>query len=144
MQDIKGDDNVGFENYVECKVCGSMFMKFGKTQICTKCMDKEEEYFIKVKDYLYDYPSATVEEVSEQTDVDEAFIKYWVDNGRLERAGLAMTFPCEMCGRPIHIGRICKKCQEGLGNIADEIRGQSKGKEELGTNKMYIIEKMKK
>ncbi len=139
---------MGFDNYKECKVCGEFFMQVGKRQICPKCLESEDKYFKLVRDYLYKYPSASVEEVEEQTDVSGVFIDDWIRSGRLENKGFGMSYPCDMCGRPIHVGKICMKCQEELGGLQS---GMNKSKiqeglddEELKRNRgMYISEKKK-
>jgi len=137
---------MGFENYKDCKVCGKLFMQMTKRTICPECLKNEEEYFKIVRDYLYKYPSASVQEVSEQTDVHEEFILDWLKSGRLEKKGMTSNYPCEMCGRPIHVGRICQKCQEELGGLTSSLSSDKKEKSsepEKKINKMYISEKKK-
>lgn len=131
---------MGFDNLVECKICGKLFMKVGRKSICPNCLDKEEELFMKVKNYLYECPDASIKEVAEQTEIDESLIMDWVREGRLERKGITITYPCEICGKPIHIGKICKSCQDKLGDAADSL---NETKDEI-KRAMYISGKFKK
>ncbi|BDU51085.1 hypothetical protein [Haliovirga abyssi] len=135
---------MGFDNLVECKICGKLFMKTGRKNICPSCLNKEEELFMEVKNYLYDSPNASIKEVAEQTEIDEGLIMDWVREGRLERTGIIMTYPCEMCGKPIHTGKICKSCQNELGVVSDSLSGtKDEGKDETKRS-MYISDKFKK
>ena len=131
---------MGFDNLVECKICGKLFMKIGRKDVCPNCRGKEEELFLEVKNYLYDYPNASIKEVAEQTEIDEGLIMDWVREGRLERTGITITYPCEICGKPIHRGKICKSCQENLGEAASSLSGNRDEKKRT----MYISEKLKK
>ena len=133
---------MSLENVSECLLCGKPFMKFGRKQICRDCEYKEEEYFQKVREYLYDYPNASVEEVSQQTEVNDKIIVDWVKEGRLERAGLTMSYPCQMCGKSIHSGRVCHSCQSDLGEYKSEL--ESKIGTEEKSQRMYIVDNKKK
>lgn len=130
---------MAFGNYVKCKMCGTFFNKIGRKDICPTCREKEEDLFKVVRDYLYDYPEAPMTEVVEQTDVDEDLIAEWIRDGRLESKGITLTYPCEMCGKGIHEGKICKKCKDSLGDISNGLKGQIESGDKKRT--MYISEK---
>ena len=123
---------MGMNNYGKCAICGNMFFKVGNKLTCNSCGKKEEELFIEVKEYWRDFPNASVEEVTAQIDVSEELIFEWIRQGRIENNGATKTYSCEMCGKPIHIGKICKKCQDGLNNLKSELSGAVKNSTDNG------------
>lgn len=128
-----------FGTYIKCEICGNFFNKVGRKNICSSCREDEDKLFIIVRDYLYEYPKAPIGEVSEQTDVPEDLIAEWVREGRLESKGITLTYPCGMCGKPIHEGKICKKCTDSLGSVSKDLKDQLDSGEKKRT--MYISEK---
>lgn len=113
---------MGVASYASCKSCGKTFLKVGTRNTCSECTEREETEFLKVKDYLYEFPNSTIEEVSEQTDVSREDILEWIKEGRIESKGLAVSYPCSICGKPIHNGKICMKCQKDMGAAADSLK----------------------
>jgi len=99
-----------------CPRCGKIFAYDGKNKICNVCKNSEENEFQKVKDFLWDNPNATIEEVHNATEVERDLIIKFVREGRLVAEGLSFDFmiECERCGTPISSGRYCDKCQETL------------------------------
>ena len=112
---------MGMNNYIKCPICGKMFLKIGNKNTCNSCGKREEELFGEVRDYLRDYPNASVAEVITQTEVPEELVFEWIKQGRIESNGSTKTYNCEMCGNPIHMGKICKKCQDGLNGLKKEL-----------------------
>lgn len=93
-----------------CIKCGRVFAYQG-FEVCSRCLDDEEADFKKVKEYLYDYPGATVIEVSEETGVSEKKILRYLREGRIEiREEDNLLLDCERCGRAIRSGRFCDEC----------------------------------
>jgi len=94
-----------------CPVCGKVFV-FVTRNLCPECAAKEEEEFRKVKDYLYEFPGATMEEISEKTGVSTKRILEFLREGRLilKKENVNILLRCEMCGAPILAGRLCEKC----------------------------------
>ncbi|TYP50911.1 TIGR03826 family flagellar region protein [Thermosediminibacter litoriperuensis] len=94
-----------------CPVCGKVFV-FVARNLCPECIAKEEEEFRKVKDYLYEFPGATMEEISEKTGVSPKKILEFLREGRLllKKENVNILLRCQMCGSPILTGRICEKC----------------------------------
>lgn len=111
--------------YAECRRCRKLYLKSGVKNVCPECLQKEDEDFSKVKEYLYDYPHASIDEVADQTEVDNETIIDWVKSGRLETGGVAVSYPCTICGRPIHSGKICAKCEQALGGGAKDFKSDS-------------------
>ncbi len=112
---------MGMNNYARCALCGNTFFKIGHKNTCNSCGKREEELFAMVRDYLRDYPNASVAEVITQTEVPEELVFEWIKQGRIESNGSTKTYNCEMCGNPIHMGKICKKCQDGLNGLKKEL-----------------------
>ncbi|WP_245984897.1 hypothetical protein [Biomaibacter acetigenes] len=48
-----------------CPVCGKLFV-YTVRNLCPECAKKDEENFEKVRQYLYDVPQATLEEIAEK------------------------------------------------------------------------------
>lgn len=93
-----------------CPNCGKLFVYVTKN-LCPACAKKDEENFRNVKDYLYDNPGATIDEVSEETGVDTKKILEYLKEGRLIlKQNNASILSCESCGKPILTGRFCKNC----------------------------------
>ncbi|NLK62445.1 MAG: MerR family transcriptional regulator [Fusobacteria bacterium] len=137
---------MSFDNYKDCQVCKKLFMKMTRREICPECLKDEEKYFKIVRDYLYKYPLASIEEVSSQTDVHEKYIIDWIEDGRLEKKGLTTNYSCEMCGSPIHMGKVCHKCQSDLNGLKGELLKNTRpniDEQERRGQKMYISEKKK-
>ncbi len=103
-----------------CKECGKLFSPQAREKVCPVCRQDEEKKYQKVKDYLWDNPNASVEEVHKATEVETDLIIKFVKEGRLVADGLDVDIllDCERCGAPITGGRFCSSClkelQEGL------------------------------
>ncbi len=113
-----------------CKKCGKLFSPKVSEEVCPVCRDEEEEKFQKVKDYLWDHPKATVEEVHEETGVEEELIIKFVKDGRLIAEGLDLeniVLECERCGTAIANGRFCSSCKDEL---VDGFTGETEDKKE--------------
>ena len=75
-----------------CRRCDRIYQHRG-SKYCPNCMLELDEIFVKVRDYIYDNPNATVLEVSEALDVEENIILEFLKEGRLEpssRSGLPL------------------------------------------------------
>ena len=102
--------------------------------LCPECLKKDEEDFGRVRDFIYNNPQASLEEVSEETGVSTKSILEYLKEGRLmlRSNNVNILLSCELCGEPILTGRICEKCS-------------SKFKRELTSRKkpMFVDEDMK-
>lgn len=116
-----------------CRKCGKMFTYTGGSVFCTLCIRREEEAYQKVKEYLYDNPGASMNEVSEATGVSVEKILRFLREGRLEIVeGSAIILECERCRRPIRTGRFCNDCMKGLeGELESAARDISTSIEQL-------------
>lgn len=110
-----------------CRDCGKLFNYIGGTPLCPACMKKLDEKYAKVKEYIYDNPGASINEVSEVNEVSVNQIKKWVREEKLSftedsPVGLA----CEGCGKMIKTGRFCKECKNRMANELDSFREKPK------------------
>lgn len=95
-----------------CKRCGRVFVKTVR-DICNECYKEEEQLFEKVYKYIRkkENRTATIQEVSEATDVEESLIMKWVKEKRIHTKDFPnLTYECERCGKPIQDGKICEDC----------------------------------
>lgn len=103
-----------------CKSCGRLFNYLQGPPLCPACASKLEDKFGQVKEYLEEFPRATIPEIAKDNDVSIKQIEQWV---REERLAFAENSPlgiaCEKCGELIKSGRYCDKCR---GKIANTLR----------------------
>lgn len=103
-----------------CRGCGRLFNYLQGPQLCPACVSKMEDKFAKVKEYLEEFPRATIPEIAKDNDVSIKQIEQWV---REERLAFAENSPlgiaCEKCGELIKSGRYCDKCR---GKITNTLR----------------------
>lgn len=90
-----------------CSRCGKIFYSVGR-KICPDCVQKEEEEYRKVRDYVREHKNATIPAVSEATGVPAERINQFIREGRLELVNAVLE--CMSCGAPIRKGRFCEKC----------------------------------
>ena len=100
-----------------CRRCGRMYNYIGGAPICLDCKNADEEVFKRIKDYLYQFPGATLSQVALDCDVSVEKIKMFLREGRLEITdGANIILECERCGKSIKTGRFCNECQNQLHN----------------------------
>ncbi len=99
----------------KCKGCGSLFDSTG-LPFCGRCMQEIDYKYKIVRDYLYDNPNETIEQVSESTDTPQWMIMYFLRDGRLNMANASGLLRCEKCGTPVTSGTYCQECAAKLGN----------------------------
>jgi predicted amidophosphoribosyltransferase len=120
-------------NVRNCALCQKMF-KYKGYDICPRCMEKVDKEYVIVRDYLYDHPGAGIQELSEETEVDEAAILHLVRTGRLVFAEGADTgIYCRQCGRPIvAAGGLCERCAAQLSKTLQGALPQREKKKDYG------------
>ena len=96
-----------------CRRCDRIYQYRG-SRYCPSCMLELDEIFVKVRDYIYDHPNATILEVSEALDVEENIILEFLREGRLELSSPGLDYLCERCEKPITTGRFCNDCIQEL------------------------------
>ena len=102
---------------VNCKKCGKMFNFISGVPICPLCKEKAEEDFQRVKKYVEENKSATINEIVDNCEVDAKQIKQWVREERLIFSeNSPITINCEKCGAKILTGRYCSDCLKKTAN----------------------------
>ena len=128
-----------------CKGCGRLFNYIGSTPLCPACMKKLDEKYAQVKEYIYDHPGASINEVSEENDVSVNQIKKWVREERLSFSDDSpVGIACEGCGKMIKTGRFCKECKIRVANEIESFREKPKmsgvKKETRESAKMRVLQ----
>lgn len=100
-----------------CRKCKKIFMYATGSQICDVCKKAEEEEFDRVRIFLRDFPGASIQEVSESTEVSTQLIYKFLKDGRIEVSeSSAIALQCENCGVRVTSGRFCLGCSKKLAN----------------------------
>lgn len=111
-----------------CRRCGRVYNYIGGAPICPDCKNADEETFKKIKQYLYDYPGATLSQVAMDCDVTVEKIKMFLREGRLEiTEGSNIVLECETCGRSIRTGRHCSECQNQVSSDISQTASRKNG-----------------
>ena len=131
---------------VNCRKCGKMFNYIAGEPVCPICKEKAEEQFQRVKKYVEDNRTATINEIVENCEVEAKQIKQWIREERLvfsENSPIKIN--CETCGAQILTGRYCSKCMKNTANVFENAsqrpnRPSSQGDSGSGSNKrMYTL-----
>ena len=134
---------------INCKKCGRAFGDDGN-EFCSRCRIDPEEAYRKVKDYLYDHPGATVNEVHEETGVSERLILQFLRDDRIEIRESDNTFlDCERCGTSITSGRYCDECAGAIKKgfqkvLTPKEKEVKKDKGEMKNNRMFAADRHRK
>jgi flagellar operon protein (TIGR03826 family) len=100
-----------------CRGCGRLFNYLGGTPLCPACVKELDEKFTVVKQYIYDNPAASVQQVAEDNDVSVQQLKKWVREERLcFSENSVVGLECENCGTMIRTGRFCPQCKDKIAN----------------------------
>lgn len=100
-----------------CKRCRVLFHHVVGAQLCERCKKKDEEDFVKVKEYLYENPGASMTKVCEDLDVTVRQIQQYLREGRLTVSkDSPIGLDCERCGNRIITGRYCDSCRNTMTN----------------------------
>ena len=103
----------------QCKRCKKLFQYAG-SPLCRNCVREMDQKFNEVRDFIYDNPGASIEEVCEVTGVETTDIQRWLADGRLMLAkGSPINLTCEKCGVPILTGKQCEQC---LGKLRSSLQ----------------------
>ncbi|WP_026895472.1 TIGR03826 family flagellar region protein [Clostridiisalibacter paucivorans] len=128
-----------------CRKCGKIYQYDG-FKICPTCRKEDEIDFQKVKDYLYDNPNATIQMVSEETEVSEKKILRYLKEGRLELkdGSKNLILECERCGVSIKTGRFCDKCAVEIERELKSSISPKRDSHKAGNERMHIADRHKK
>lgn len=129
-----------------CKNCKRLFNYLGGSAICPACVEKLEEKFKEVKDYIREKPHASLQEVSEANDVSVKQLKAWVREERLKFSDDSpVGIECMNCGAMIKCGKYCDACRgkmiNQLGHAMPEPPKEEVKKKTSDGNKMRFLDK---
>lgn len=98
-----------------CPQCGRVFA-YLRTNLCPACVQKDEDEFRKVRNYIAKNPGADIITVSKETGVSEERIIRYLKEGRIYNTNpnTRIKIECELCGALITQGRYCKACTDKL------------------------------
>lgn len=113
-----------------CKMCGRLYNFVGGSgpyrNLCPNCVERMEDKFQDVKEYIEEHPAATINEVSEECDVSARQIEQWIRQERLMiTEGSSIGITCERCGVSIKSGRFCERCKNKMANNLGSMYGES-------------------
>ena len=100
-----------------CRTCKRLFNYITGPVRCPACADALEKKFQKVKQYIWDHKTATLQEISEANDVAVGQLRQWVREERLcftDESPVGLE--CESCGATIKTGRYCANCKGKISN----------------------------
>lgn len=124
---------------INCKKCGRMFGSQNGELYCSKCRVDDDADFKKVREYLYDNPGASVQEVAEGTGVSETLIIKFLKQERIEiTEDENSLLSCERCGKSIKTGRYCVVCKaEMKKELSKAVKSLTEKKETKGQYHSY-------
>jgi flagellar operon protein (TIGR03826 family) len=98
-----------------CPRCGRVFLQVTNgVALCPACIKKEEEDYKKVFQFFTEKPSATAQEISNETGVEIKEIFKFARENRLQLVKTESALKCEKCGVSIRTGKICENCRKKL------------------------------
>ena len=98
-----------------CARCGRIFNHLAGPPLCHACREDDEKAFERVKEYLFEYPGASMTEVATALELPLGKIKRFLKEGRLEiKEGSNFILECERCGVSIKSGKYCEVCSHDL------------------------------
>ena len=109
-----------------CKDCGKLFNYLSGPPLCPACMKKLDDKYSTVKEYIYDNPGASIQQVAEENDVSVGQLKKWVREERLAFSDDSLVgLECENCGAMIRTGRFCGICKDKMVNKLGSVYKES-------------------
>lgn len=103
-------------NIKKCKLCSNLF-EYRGVEFCTECMEKIDEAFVTIRDYVYQFPNASTQEIIDETGVDGRYVNYLLKSGRLKAVARNAGSSCERCGKHTTSGRYCPECAQKLAKV---------------------------
>lgn len=123
-----------------CTVCGKNFEADNIKLLCYECRLVDRHLFGIIRNFLYDNPGASVNEVVQHTGVNSSIVLRYLREGRLETVGHVKLLNCENCGKPIAYGTHCQECQQKLNHSFQTVANVKK----QGTKSQMHVKTKKK
>jgi predicted amidophosphoribosyltransferase len=125
-----------------CQICHKAFNCTGGKPICPECRQKEEDDFLKVREYVKDHPKVSIESVAEETRVSTETIRRYLQEGLLEQASLTdKDLKCQLCKQTITSGNYCLSCMDKLKQHCNPKKEETKEKQNLKSLTLEIRDK---
>lgn len=105
-----------------CRICGRLFLK-DHTDYCLDCYKEIEQQFKRVVAFLKIELNrdATIEKVSESTEVSVKRIINFIRDGRIYAEDFPnLGYPCAYCGKLIKKQILCNNCFDNLSSDIDQ------------------------
>ncbi|EJW18415.1 flagellar protein [Paenibacillus alvei] len=97
-----------------CPRCGILFAKAFR-DLCPNCLKQIEQEYERCVAYLREERQATMQELSEATEVSVRQITRFIKEGRISiYQAPNLTYDCEICHKPIREGNMCEPCRNRL------------------------------
>ncbi len=132
-------------NLGNCPRCGRLYA-LNFRDVCSNCIKEIEREYQDCADYLRENKGATIQELSDATEVSIKQITRFIREGRISIENAPnMMYPCEVCGTLIRDGHMCDSCRtrltKDLAGAAREV-GQ-KGNDQLGGRAYNAVDKLR-
>jgi flagellar operon protein (TIGR03826 family) len=123
-------------SWANCSRCGKAYTKVaGGRDYCQDCIKEEEDNYKKIFHFLSTRPSATAQEIAQETEVDIKEIFRYVRENRLMLVKTDTGLFCESCGISISQGKLCDKCRQKLSEEIHEDIGKYKHSKQKNASK---------
>ncbi|MCL2747417.1 MAG: MerR family transcriptional regulator [Oscillospiraceae bacterium] len=128
-------------NIRQCDRCSKIF-NFQGNRRCPACVREVDQSFVDVRNFLDESPKASIEEVCEETGVDEADLLGWLREGRLILSSANVSaLLCGRCHAPITSGRYCENCAVWMKATLEDTAHNIKQTSEKGARSHVYIQK---
>ncbi len=110
-------------DFRQCKNCRKLF-QYRNSPLCPDCVNELDRLFEAVRNYIYENPRSSTEEICAETGADSQMLYGWLREGRLILGkDSAKLLVCESCGQPISLGRYCDACSS---DVRNQLEGAAK------------------
>lgn len=121
-------------NLANCPRCGRLFAANFR-DMCPNCIKDIEHDYETCVQYLREEKGATIQELSEATEVSIKQITRFIREGRISVMNAPnLMYPCEVCGTLIREGHMCDSCRVRLTKELTKA-GQDDANKEQGTRR---------
>jgi predicted transcriptional regulator len=107
-----------------CTKCGRIYQKNNKN-MCQSCSNRAVKELMDCKEFMWQNPNITTEELSEATNVNISTIYQMIKEGLIAKVYPNLTYPCESCAEPIHKNRLCEPCIENMKALSKQLNKPS-------------------
>lgn len=109
-------------NVKNCPQCGRIFA-VGIREICPECAKKIDQQYELCYAYLRENKMATITQLSDETGVSVSQITKFIREGRISIGELPeMSYPCDVCHKPIRKGMMCDSCRQRFVGAVEGIK----------------------